>query len=72
MTHPAQRILSNGISGFAVKIPIYTERSGNLEARFLDLLDSGRPLTISAENRSYVLPAVNVPNWKKRFKERCG
>jgi len=43
-----------------------------LEARFLDLLDSGQPLTISAESRSYVLPAVNVPDWKKRFKERCG
>jgi len=42
-----------------------------LEYRFLDLLDSGRPLRISAERRSYELPAVNVPGWKKRFKDIC-
>jgi hypothetical protein len=51
---------------------LYRAKWNRLEARFLDLLDSGQPLTISAESRSYVLPAVNVPDWKKRFKERCG
>jgi hypothetical protein len=42
-----------------------------LEGRFLDLLDSGQPLTISAERKSYMLPAVDAPDWKKQFKERC-
>jgi hypothetical protein len=41
------------------------------ERRFLDLLDSGQPLTISAEGKSYTLPAVDAPNWKKQFTDRC-
>ena len=32
-----------------------------LENRVLELLDSGRPLTISAEGKSYVLPPVKAP-----------
>jgi hypothetical protein len=39
--------------------------------RLLDLLDSGLPLTISAEKGSYALPVVNAPDWRKRFKENC-
>ena|SRR5689334_14366237 len=42
-----------------------------LENRFLDLLGSGLPLVISAEKKSYELPAVDAPDWKKRFKEKC-
>jgi hypothetical protein len=58
--------------GFRRQDPdLYGAKWKRFEARFLDLLDSGQPLTISAESRSYVLPAVNVPDWKKRFKERC-
>jgi hypothetical protein len=38
---------------------------------FFDLLDSGRPLTISAEGKSYVLPAVKVPRWRARFQKIC-
>jgi hypothetical protein len=50
---------------------LYGARWKRLEARFLDLLDSGQPLTILAESGRYELPAVNVPDWKKRFKEKC-
>lgn len=39
--------------------------------RLLNLIDSGRPLTISAENKSYVLPPVDAPNWKAQFKQHC-
>jgi hypothetical protein len=53
----------------------YTELDGDkwraLENRFLDLLDSGRPLTISAEGKSYVLPPLNVPRWRARFQKIC-
>jgi hypothetical protein len=42
-----------------------------LEDAFLEFLDSGRPLTISAEGKSYVLPAVNVPRWRARFRKIC-
>jgi hypothetical protein len=41
------------------------------EHRLLDFLDSGRPLTISAEGRSFVLPPVKAPGWKARFKKIC-
>jgi hypothetical protein len=66
-THFAQYDL-----GFRRQDPdLYEAKWKRLEGRFLDLLDSGQPLTISAESRSYELPAVNAPGWKKRFKERC-
>jgi hypothetical protein len=42
-----------------------------LENRLFDLLDSGRPLTISAEGKSYVLPPVNAPRWRARFQKIC-
>ena len=42
-----------------------------LENRFLDLLDSGHPLTISAEGKSYVLPPVNAPRWRARWQKIC-
>jgi hypothetical protein len=40
------------------------ERAGN---RLLDFLDSGHPLTISAEGKSYVLPPVKAPRWRARW-----
>jgi hypothetical protein len=39
--------------------------------RLFDFLDSGQPLTASAEDRSYVLPLITVPGWKQRFKKIC-
>ena len=42
-----------------------------LENRVLDLLDSGQPLTISAEGKSYVLPPVHAPRWRARFQKIC-
>src|SRR5215470_7186385 len=42
-----------------------------LENRFFDLLDSGRPLTISAEGKSYMLPPVNAPRWRARWQKIC-
>jgi hypothetical protein len=42
-----------------------------IEDRFLNLLDSGKPLTVSAEGRRYVLPPVDSRQWKSRFKEKC-
>ena len=42
-----------------------------LENRLFDLLDSGQPLTISAERKSYVLPPVKAPRWRARFQKIC-
>jgi hypothetical protein len=47
------------------------DKWGALENRVFDLLDSGHPLTISAEGKSYVLPPVNVPRWRARFQKIC-
>jgi len=38
--------------------------------RVLDLLASG-PITVSAEGRSYQLPAAKIPRWKEAF-HQCG
>ena len=58
--------------GFARQDPdLFAAKWKRLEARFLDLLDSGRPLTVSAEGQSYTLPPINVPRWKARFKKIC-
>jgi hypothetical protein len=42
-----------------------------MENRVFDFLDAGRPLTISAEGKSYVLPPINAPRWRKRFQKIC-
>jgi hypothetical protein len=58
--------------GFRRQDPaLYGPRWRKLEERLLDLLDSGRALTISAEKGSYTLPAIDVPDWKQRFKKIC-
>jgi hypothetical protein len=41
------------------------------EYRLLDFLDSDRTLTVSAEGKSYVLPAIDAPDWKQRFEKIC-
>lgn len=50
---------------------LYEAKWHKLETRFLDLLASGQPLTISAETKSYTLPAVDAPDWRKQFTDRC-
>ena len=58
--------------GFKRQDPeLYGRRWKRLESRLLELLDSGRPLTVSAEGGSYGLPAVKVRGWKERFKRIC-
>jgi len=58
--------------GFRRQDPaLYGKRWHVLESRLFDLLDSGQPLTISAEGKRYVLPAVDAPRWKERFKDIC-
>ena len=58
--------------GFKRQDPeLFGKKWKRLESRLFDLLDAGQSLTISAEDRSYVLPAVNVPGWKARFKKIC-
>ena len=42
-----------------------------LENRVLELLDSGQPLTISAEGKSYVLPPVKAQRWRSRWQKIC-
>lgn len=52
--------------------PEFTDdKWGALEDRVLDLLDAGKPLTISAEGRSYLLPPVKAPRWRVRFRKIC-
>jgi hypothetical protein len=41
------------------------------EAALLDFLDSGGPLTISAEGASYTLPRIGISDWKARFSKIC-
>jgi hypothetical protein len=50
---------------------LYGDKWHAREDRLFNLIDSGQPLRISAEGRTYVLPPVDAPNWKKRFKEIC-
>lgn len=50
---------------------LYEDKWHALENRVFDLLDSGQPLTISAESKSYVLLPVNVPRWRARFQKIC-
>jgi hypothetical protein len=58
--------------GYARDDPeLYEDKWHALENRVFDLLDSGRPLTISAEGKSYVLPPINAPRWRTRFQKIC-
>jgi len=58
--------------GYARDDPeLYQDKWHALENRVFDLLDSGQPLTISAEGKSYVLPPLNVPRWRARFQKIC-
>jgi hypothetical protein len=41
------------------------------KAQLFDLLSQRLPLTITAEGRSYGLPAVNAPEWRIRFEQYC-
>jgi hypothetical protein len=58
--------------GYAREDPeLYEDKWHALEKQFFDLLDSGQPLTISAEGKSYVLPPIKVPRWRARFNKIC-
>ena len=58
--------------GYARDDPeLYEDKWHALENRVFDLLDSGHPLTISAEGKSYVLPPVNASRWRARFQKIC-
>jgi hypothetical protein len=50
---------------------LYGRRWKRQEARLLNFLDSGRPLTVSAEGKSYELPAIRIRGWKERFRKIC-
>jgi|HubBroStandDraft_4_1064222.scaffolds.fasta_scaffold225607_2 hypothetical protein len=50
---------------------LYEKKWHRFESRLFDLLESGQPLTISAEGRNYVLPAVNAARWRQRFQKIC-
>jgi hypothetical protein len=50
---------------------LYEKKWHQLESRVFDLLESGQPLTISAEGRNYVLPAINASRWRQRFHKIC-
>jgi hypothetical protein len=49
---------------------LYGERWNRKKIELLDLLVSG-PITVSAEGRSYQIPAVAIPDWRAAF-EQCG
>jgi hypothetical protein len=50
---------------------LYGRRWKRQEARLLNFLDSGRPLTVSAEGKSYQLPVIAIRGWKQRFRKIC-
>jgi hypothetical protein len=69
---PNTTVFNQADLGYARDDPeLYKDKWHALEHRVLDFLDSGRPLTISAEGKSYVLPPVNVPRWRARFQKIC-
>jgi hypothetical protein len=58
--------------GYAREDPeLYQDKWHALENRVFDLLDSGQPLKISAEGKSYLLPPIKVPRWRARFQKIC-
>jgi hypothetical protein len=58
--------------GFSRQDPeIYGERWNQIKSQLLDMLDSGKPLTISAGSDSYRLPPNHVKNWRSLFDD-CG
>jgi hypothetical protein len=50
---------------------LYGRRWKRQEARLLNFLDSGHPLTVSAEGKSYELPPIRIRGWKERFRKIC-
>ena len=69
---PRTTIFDQPDLGYARDDPeLHESRWHALENRVFDLLDSGQPLTISAEGKSYVLPPVNAPRWRARFQKIC-
>ncbi len=59
--------------GFARQDPaLYGRAWKKIMSRLFDLLDAGRPLTISAEGHSYKLLPINIRGWERDFKGRCG
>jgi hypothetical protein len=50
---------------------LYEKTWEKLRDRLLDLLDSGKPLAISAGKDSYSLPPIAAPGWRKALGE-CG
>ena len=50
---------------------LYGKKWHALEDRLFDLLDSKLLLTISAGKKDYVLPAVDAPDWKAKFRKIC-
>jgi len=50
---------------------LYGKKWEALRDRLLDLLDSGKSLTISAGRESYTLPPVDAANWRKPLAQ-CG
>lgn len=58
--------------GYAREDPeLYEDKWHALEKQVFDLLDSGEPLTFSAEGKSYVLPTIKLPSWRARFNKIC-
>ena len=58
--------------GYARQDPaLYGKTWEKLRDRLLDLLDSGRKLTISAGKDSYTLPSIEAKGWRKALGE-CG
>jgi hypothetical protein len=58
--------------GFARNDPdLYGAKWHQLEDKFFDLLDSGEPLTVSAEGKSYTLPAIKIARWRQQFRAIC-
>jgi hypothetical protein len=50
---------------------LYGRKWEKLRDRLLDLMDSGRKLTISAGKDSYTLPPIDAKGWRKALGE-CG
>jgi hypothetical protein len=58
--------------GYARQDPrLYEKKWERLRDRLLDLLDSGRRLSISAGHDSYTLPPIDAKGWRKAL-GKCG
>ena len=69
---PGAVTFSQADLGYARSDPdLYEKKWHAFEDKVFAFLDSSHPLTISAEGKSYLLPAIDAADWRARFRKIC-